>query len=118
LIADHAHRFPHPSRPGRWHLPDVCEHPRIGVRPCPDPRPCDSREGGTDRRPRCQLTVYNSLSSPPEPMTNAEIIAIARAGYDLLLQQEEDRRQAIREAVAAGTYQPTPFEVWNISDRH
>jgi hypothetical protein len=51
-------------------------------------------------------------------MTNAEIIAIARAGYDLLLQQEEDRRQAIREAVAAGTYQPTPFEVWNISDRH
>jgi hypothetical protein len=51
-LADHEDLLPHPSRSGGRHHDDVLPDRRISVRSRPDPRPCDGRQGGTDRRPR------------------------------------------------------------------
>lgn len=53
-----------------------------------------------------------------ETAANDPIMQQAMASYMQRLQQEEARRQAIRDAVAAGTYEPVPYGTWNISDRH
>ena len=53
-------------------------------------------------------------------MTHDELIAMVMADYTERLAREEAQRQAIRDAVANGTYQaPEPCSWgWNISDRH
>ena len=53
-------------------------------------------------------------------MTHDQLIAMVMADYTAKVIAEEQRRQAIRDAVANGTYQaPEPCTWgWNISDRH
>ena len=53
-------------------------------------------------------------------MTHAELIATVMADYKAKMIREEQQRQAIRDAVANGTYQaPEPCQWgWDISDRH
>jgi hypothetical protein len=53
-------------------------------------------------------------------MTHEELIAMVMASYTERLAREAAQRQAIRDAVANGTYQaPEPCTWgWNISDRH
>ena len=53
-------------------------------------------------------------------MTHDELIAMVMADYTAKVVAEEKRRQAIREAVANGTYEaPAPATYgWDISDRH
>lgn len=53
-------------------------------------------------------------------MTHAELIATVMADYTAKVIREEQQRQAIRDAVANGTYQaPEPCQWgWDISDRH
>jgi hypothetical protein len=53
-------------------------------------------------------------------MTHKELITQAMASYNASMIAEEQRRQAIRDAVANGTYQAPEgrYGTWNISDRH
>ena len=53
-------------------------------------------------------------------MTHDELIAFVMEDYTAKMIAEEKRRQAIRDAVAAGTYVPCPVQSnnWHISDRH
>jgi hypothetical protein len=52
-------------------------------------------------------------------MTHDELIASVMASYTERLAREEAHRQAIRDAVANGTYQAPEGQwgEWNISDR-
>jgi hypothetical protein len=52
-------------------------------------------------------------------MTHNELIASVMASYTERLAREEAHRQAIRDAVANGTYQAPEGQwgEWNISDR-
>jgi hypothetical protein len=52
-------------------------------------------------------------------MTHDELIAMVMADYTERLAREEAHRQAIRDAVAAGTYQAPEGQwgTWHISDR-
>ena len=52
-------------------------------------------------------------------MTHDELIAMVMADYTAKVIAEEKRRQAIRDAVAAGTYQAPEGQwgTWHISDR-
>jgi hypothetical protein len=52
-------------------------------------------------------------------MTHDELIAMVMAEYTERLAREEAQRQAIRDAVAAGTYQAPEGQwgTWHISDR-
>jgi hypothetical protein len=52
-------------------------------------------------------------------MTHEELIAMVMADYTAKVAAEEARRQAIRDAAAAGTYQAPEGQwgTWHISDR-
>ena len=52
-------------------------------------------------------------------MTHDQLIAMVMADYTAKVIREEQERQAIRDAVANGTYQAPEgqYGSWNISDR-